>query len=949
MVLNFPESPEIGDTYVGPNGIVYTYDGEKWNGESVLPTGPTGATGPQGDTGLTGATWFSDFGEPNSNLGREGDFYLDTSNNDVYKKISSENISQWVNVTNIQGELGPTGPTGPQGISLSAVTQSIVPDEDNTHNLGSPDLQWRDIYVSTGSIYIGDVKLSNDNGQLIVQQVTDPGQETEAPVPDTPGSVTTDRLINGENSFVLQSDGTVELNGEPFTGGGGEGLPTITVPGESGTTYKGLQVSYGIVHSNSNSNELNVNKIVIHKPAVTTTTIDPTSSNDDFQVSGLGTSDVVAMFVFYGDTNGAKPVSTLQAFAEAVIDSVILDDGVEGDYNTVDAMKTAFYANYETLAAAADGLDTDFEFFDSIDTNFPVNDELTGQGSGTGFRVYGLNYNLSDDTLSLSGYDIGSGYTQGDVIVIPGTSIQDAEGNFLATPDNDITITFTEVNQFGQPMVFAFSGTLPRPEAVWPENSINDGGSDQYDTANYISTNLAEEINYNGGETVEDGTAEFGEGSVYSFVYDTAIFGLFVTGSSATLIRTSGNSGADGDSTTEAGNIYGPDTAEFTATNAVTHLNLIGDPYVGTAVTFTKTNYGDEVDEISEGLHITRGEQGWLYNPLEDEGHNDDTPTGSVWNNDGWDDFTNVESRTYSSLESIWGGNFVNIVGAKMVMLDETTGKYWAIEFLSWTNNQQGGGVSYTRQELDLDSLEEGIRFSDGTRQTTAYTPTNVKLTAPGNRRIEEVYGYKSVSVTAKETINLTTTASRNSDGQARIWVDTTTTTIDEILNDTEAAGITDTNTIEFSVDNITWYVYDGGTSFTGNERGYGVNLDGDTLTYSQGDTVYFRYVSGGVPATWWDKSELPGGGSNFRGAVIDFHAYTGESTIIGTIHIVDDDGEEHITHIEVQSGSTDGENDDLWLVTSEGRIRYRRIDGESKTLKIQWSARVFYGSETHD
>jgi hypothetical protein len=120
-------------------------------------------------------------------------------------------------------------------------------------------------------------------------------------------------------------------------------------------------------------------------------------------------------------------------------------------------------------------------------------------------------------------------------------------------------------------------------------------------------------------------------------------------------------------------------------------------------------------------------------------------------------------------------------------------------------------------------------------------------------------------------------------------------------------------------------------------------------LTYSQGDTVYFRYVSGGVPVTWWDKSELPGGSSNFRGAVIDYHAYTGESTIIGTIHIVDDDGEEHITHTEVQSGDTDGENDDLWLVTSEGRIRYRRIDGESKTLKIQWSARVFYGSELYD
>jgi hypothetical protein len=816
--------------------------------------------------------------------------------------------------TGPQGELGPQGPQGPQGdtgpqgpqgatgpaLDLTSISSDVLPVSDLTYDLGSTSSQWRSLYVGTGTIFIGGIPLS------------------------------------------VTTSGTLIVDGNPVGGG----LPTVTVPGEEGTTYKGLQVSYGMVHSNSNSNELNVNKIVIHKPATTTTTIHPTSSDDDFQVSGLGDSNVVAMFVVYGDVNGAKPLSDLQAFAEAVIDLVILDGGVAGEYNTVDAMKAAFYDNYETLALAANGLYTDFAFFPTPDTNFPVNDELTEQGSGTGFRVYGLRYNLSNDTISLNGYDIGSGYTQGDVIVIPGTSIQDPEGNVLATPDNDVTITITEVNQFGQPMVFAFSGTLPRPAESWPENSISDGGRDQYDTANFISTNLANNINYNGGETVEDGVAAFGAGSTYTFVYDTAIFGLFVTGSSATLIRTSGNSGADGNSTTEAGNIYGPDTAEFTATNAVTHLNLVGTPYAGPLITFTKTNYGDEVDEISEGLHITRGNQGWLYNPLEEEGHDDDTPTGSVWNNDGWDDFGNVESRTYATLECIWGGNFSNIPGAKMIMLDETTGKYWAIEFLSWTNNQQGGGVSYTRQELDLSSLEEGIRFRDGTRQKTAYVDTNVKLTAPGSRRIEEVYGYKSVSVTAKATVNLTTTASRSFDGVARIWIETTATTIDEIISDPDVAGITDSNTIEFSVDNTTWYVFDGNTSFSGSERGYGVTLGGDTLTYSQGDTVYFRYVSGGVPVTWWDKSELPGGSSNFRGAVIDYHAYTGESTIIGTIHIVDDDDEEHITHTEVQSGNTDGENDDLWLVTNEGRIRYRRIDGESKTLKIQWSARVFYGSE---
>ena len=61
------------------------------------------------------------------------------------------------------------------------------------------------------------------------------------------------------------------------------------------------------------------------------------------------------------------------------------------------------------------------------------------------------------------------------------------------------------------------------------------------------------------------------------------------------------------------------------------------------------------------------------------------------------------------------------------------------------------------------------------------------------------------------------------------------------------------------------------------------------------------------------------------------------------------DSGEEHIAHTEVGSGTTDSENDDLWLVQNEGTISYRRIDGEAKTLKVHWTAKVFYGEEFYD
>lgn len=125
-----------------------------------------------------------------------------------------------LNIGNVSISGNTLGTINNQNLEISEnleVTGNIIPSADAEFDLGSPSKQWRDIFVSTGSIYLGDVKLSNVSGQLVVQQVTDPGTETESAVPNTPGTVTTDRLVNAENTFVLNSAGELELNGEPFT------------------------------------------------------------------------------------------------------------------------------------------------------------------------------------------------------------------------------------------------------------------------------------------------------------------------------------------------------------------------------------------------------------------------------------------------------------------------------------------------------------------------------------------------------------------------------------------------------------------------------------------------------------------------------------------------------------------------------------------------------------
>lgn len=112
-------------------------------------------------------------------------------------------------------------------IDLGAVDKNLLPATDNAYDLGSPAKRWRHVYAADGSVYIGDIKLSNSAGTLLVQQVTNAGEITEAPVA-SPGVVTTDRIINGAHSFSINASGALQLDGAPYIGSG-TGLPENTL------------------------------------------------------------------------------------------------------------------------------------------------------------------------------------------------------------------------------------------------------------------------------------------------------------------------------------------------------------------------------------------------------------------------------------------------------------------------------------------------------------------------------------------------------------------------------------------------------------------------------------------------------------------------------------------------------------------------------------------------
>jgi hypothetical protein len=89
-----------------------------------------------------------------------------------------------IGATGVRGASGATGVAGASGISgasgiagasganLSAVTQNIIPGQDITYNLGSSTHRFKDLYLSSSTIYLGDSTISADAGGGISFPVT---------------------------------------------------------------------------------------------------------------------------------------------------------------------------------------------------------------------------------------------------------------------------------------------------------------------------------------------------------------------------------------------------------------------------------------------------------------------------------------------------------------------------------------------------------------------------------------------------------------------------------------------------------------------------------------------------------------------------------------------------------------------------------------------------------
>lgn len=122
-------------------------------------------------------------------------------------------------------------------VGTQTLSGSILPAIDNTYDLGSATYQWRDIYVSSGSLYIDGTKVLGSTNQEL-QITTDVGQSIKI-------------LEAGSDNIILQSaDGDIQLKAS----GGGNLLfdPTTGLIDVRGT----LQIQDGNKITSSGGNSI---------------------------------------------------------------------------------------------------------------------------------------------------------------------------------------------------------------------------------------------------------------------------------------------------------------------------------------------------------------------------------------------------------------------------------------------------------------------------------------------------------------------------------------------------------------------------------------------------------------------------------------------------------------------------------------------------------------------
>jgi hypothetical protein len=607
----------------------------------------------------------------------------------------------------------------------------FLPSENLRSTLGSPTKQFHSIYVGTGSVYIGDAQLSLEGGKLqssVGFNLTGSIGEVSGAVewdnvlnkPTIPTSF--DRLVNGAYTLGLGADGALNL---PSSGGesgsikssvNNINLAVTDINGDRSGVYLSQEAAlvYGadrtIIRSNSAADLLDWTfgtdgSLTIPGDIRSEGNINIDINLADSTLRRWQFGEDGALTLPNGSTIGdgeagvGVPITT--ARGTILLGNLAECAGGESHFHIMKSGQQAIDlflgndSNYVKLPSTG-GVEIATQNFNQYSWIFSTDGSLQIPGDIRSEGNINIDVNLSDSTLRR--WQFGE---DGDLILPAGGDILDSTGTSVlggggaagpVQPYLELTNSpFMVLGVIlGTPVSFTRTAEGSQTDAIAPGLRLARGAigalynaevEQSYDQNTHAQP-TGTEWNADGwGNLVGLATR------TYTTFYEAlnGAVGNNIIGAELVMHDTIDDQYYKFSFSNWGGNNGG--------SYAYTRTLIERDPNY-----FKKENYAtaNNVDVIEDDstlqIGITRDNNQGIYNPFtEEEWDEDVSPDGTEWNIDGWDDLTDVETRTYTTFYNAYDGNVgQNILGSKAVMYVASIDKYYAIQWLSWTQNNAG-------------------------------------------------------------------------------------------------------------------------------------------------------------------------------------------------------------------------------------------------------------------
>ena len=272
----------------------------------------------------------------------------------------------------------------------------------------------------------------------------------------------------------------------------------------------------------------------------------PDTDDDEFTVNiNGGTSTLLGLAIIYTENSSFVPSNAnLLEYFEHFVDNIITPAA-----GNITDLRTNFYDEIANTTAIISSWGEDpynLNFYDNA-TNSIYTSVVPTTTSGSGIDFTANVVIAGDGTYRVISYVGGSGFNTSETITFDGTLFDGI------TVTNDLVLTITSVSS-GVVTGFTIAGTNP---GEWPTNFISDGGSDQYDTGNFLKTNQQNPVPYNDGNISNSG-AFGGNDWFVGYAYGQFIFFGDNTGTPVGIFGTFGETGSDGDGTRITGYLNPP-------------------------------------------------------------------------------------------------------------------------------------------------------------------------------------------------------------------------------------------------------------------------------------------------------------------------------------------------------------------------------------------------------